>query len=182
MLKLRFQIRAQSVILAFLVIASVVYRHQKSRNKTAQYYHSIHLTYGPPKQEAPDIWDPPYPVRILGNSKITLQSELFTLPNLPPDLHKWVLVQPLELRGFSLIVSPEATTQDVVEFLDAIKPISDLVMTESQEKLGTPGGPTKGYIWYHSNTNTPCLPLPSPPPPPGLTSPSTLPASPARTQ
>jgi len=150
---------------AFLVALSIIKFKQHSVLKNHNHL-DIRLSFGPPEQEVPDIWDPPYVASIKPNGCLSLQGQDYKLPDLPNDLTEWLLVQPFDLRGFSLNVSPDATLQDVVTFLDATKPISDQVKILSQIKLGIPGGRANSYLWYHSNTKKPCFPLPAPPPPP----------------
>jgi len=125
---------------------------------------TIKLELGPTLFGPPDIWDPPLIVKLLPDGKRVILGKTLPPDKLPPELTEVLLLYPFDSRGVTLLVDPETSLQKVVNFLDQLEVESQLVISESQRKFGTPGKPVKARIYFYSDTLQTWLPHEPPPP------------------
>jgi len=170
------RIRQLTSILLLATVAWAVLKISKSSASSNIGCHTIKLKYGSSEFGPPDPWDPPPFIKISPEGKREFEGVTYGEDELPPDLARQILMQPISYRGVSLMINRDTPFQKVVDFLDQFKTISDRVLIESKNKWGVTGDPVHPHLYYFSDTGRPLylkkIPAPRveihdyPPPPP----------------
>lgn len=117
------------------------------------------------KEGAIDIWDPPPLIKVNRDGTVNFMGDPLPLSKFAKTATPFVLLQPVDMRGFSLFVDPETPLRAVLKVVDAINTLTPTIQQYSLKHFGIPGGPVRPFIWYYPDTHKPVLPLPPPPPP-----------------